>query len=60
VAEVTAACCEPLAAPALSAEAAAAGFERISITPTHQVADGLHSEIITATARPRADRRRPG
>jgi arsenite methyltransferase len=29
---------------------AAAGFERISITPTHQVADGLHSAIITATA----------
>jgi arsenite methyltransferase len=29
---------------------AAAGFERISITPTHQVADGLHSAIITVTA----------
>jgi arsenite methyltransferase len=29
---------------------AAAGFEQISITLTHQVADGLHSAIIKASS----------
>jgi arsenite methyltransferase len=28
---------------------AAAGFERVQVTFTHQVADGLHSAIIKAT-----------
>jgi arsenite methyltransferase len=28
---------------------AAAGFEQVSVTSTHQVGDGLHSAIIKAT-----------
>ncbi|WP_280381834.1 arsenite methyltransferase [Nocardia wallacei] len=37
----------------------AAGFTEIDITPTHSVADGMHSAIIKAT-RPVADQANPG
>jgi SAM-dependent methyltransferase len=34
---------------------AAAGFAKIEITPTHQIADGMHSAIVRAVKPPRAE-----